>query len=144
MGCFCSKAKFPYASHGVDPILGSDPRSFRYENQPEGPRPVYYNPYTGSVHRRVASATWEAFPGEYAGLPRPVPKAREEKAPRPAKVRPKPQRASLDDVKWKTSVKPGKKLRRKRGPQGTVVKTAAQSRPPIPTTPPTNPPPTRI
>ncbi|KAF4981270.1 hypothetical protein FZEAL_2896 [Fusarium zealandicum] len=121
MGCFTSKeAKISAATIGVDPVLGSDHRAVRFENQLQGQEPRYYNPLTSSVHVRQASATWESYPGEIAGIPRPVPKA-VERAPRPARFRPVPQRASLANVKWSSSVKMGNKAAKKRGPLTSVT-----------------------
>ncbi|KAK7417225.1 hypothetical protein QQZ08_011704 [Neonectria magnoliae] len=100
---------------GVDPVLGSDPHAFRYERQPAGTKPRYYNPYDQTSHASTASATWESYPGKVGGRPRPQPPVMEAppgssrpgkpgpmapeapSMPRPARVKPGPQRAPVPD-----------------------------------------------
>ncbi|KAK7403482.1 hypothetical protein QQX98_010761 [Neonectria punicea] len=100
---------------GVDPVLGSDPHAFRYERQAAGTKPRYYNPYDQTSHASTASATWESYPGKVGGRPRPQPPVMEAppgssrpgkpgpmvpeapNMPRPARVKPGPQRAPVPD-----------------------------------------------
>ncbi|RSL48959.1 hypothetical protein CEP53_009354 [Fusarium sp. AF-6] len=67
MGCFQSKEK--YTPPMMGPRIAHGPG--RYGDQPQGHKPRYYNPYTGSEHGSDGSATWESYPGEFLKENRP-------------------------------------------------------------------------
>ncbi|KAJ4312318.1 hypothetical protein N0V84_009979 [Fusarium piperis] len=113
MGCFCSKDSSTSPAIRVDNDLGLVSGAGRYSEQVPGRKPRYDDRHTSSEHASDDSTTGDNPPEEYAGLPGPIPNAKD-RQPCPVRIRPRPRQSTLWSVRW-SSVKGGKEAAQKRG-----------------------------
>ncbi|KAJ3464382.1 hypothetical protein MRS44_009168 [Fusarium solani] len=97
----------------VSQVKWKNPIDVRYEYSVPGRKPRHDNPQTSSESASDDSTIGDNPPGEYAGLPGPIPNGKD-RPPRPVRIRPRPRRSTLWSVRW-SSVKGGKKAAEKRG-----------------------------
>lgn len=67
MGCFQSKEVIDeniprFDKHNMPhPVKGLESGAIRYEDTKPGPKPIYFNPYSGHTHTRTNSASFDSW-----------------------------------------------------------------------------------